>query len=114
MIASVVLQLALGLLIAVAANRARRRRLPGMVFMRSIILSAWVMPGVVIGIVWAIVLNEASYGLANLLLATVGVGGVAWLSNPNTALMSIVIANVWRGTAFRHDPAIRGAAVDSG
>jgi multiple sugar transport system permease protein len=99
-LASVVLQLALGLLIAVAANRARRRRLPGMVLMRSIILSAWVMPGVVIGIVWAIVLNEASYGLANLLLATVGIGGVAWLSNPNTALMSIVIANVWRGTAF--------------
>ena len=99
-LASVVLQLALGLLIAVAANRARRRRLPGMVFMRSVILSAWVMPGVVIGIVWAILLNEASYGLVNLLLATVGIGSVAWLSNPNTALMSIVIANVWRGTAF--------------
>ena len=99
-LASVVLQLALGLLIAVAANRARRRKLPGMVFMRSVILSAWVMPGVVIGIVWAIVLNEASYGLMNLLLSTVGVGGVAWLSNPNTALISIIIANVWRGTAF--------------
>ncbi len=99
-IASVVLQLALGLLIAVAANRARRRKLPGMVFMRSVILSAWVMPGVVIGIVWAIVLNEASYGLMNLLLSTVGVGSVAWLSNPNTALVSIIIANVWRGTAF--------------
>jgi multiple sugar transport system permease protein len=99
-LASVVLQLALGLVIAVAVNRARRRRLPGMVFMRSVILSAWVMPGVVIGIVWAIVLNEASYGLANLLLATVGVGGAAWLSSPNMALMSIVIANVWRGTAF--------------
>ena len=33
-------------------------------------------------------------------LATVRAGGVAWLSNPNTALMSIIIANVWRGTAF--------------
>src|SRR5215204_5370577 len=99
-LASVVLQLALGLLIAVAANRARRRRLPGMVFMRSVILSAWVMPGVVIGIVWAIVLNEASYGLTNLVLSAVGIGGVAWLSNPNTALLSIIIANVWRGTAF--------------
>jgi len=99
-LASVVLQLALGLLIAVAANRARRRRLPGMVFMRSVILSAWVMPGVVIGIVWAILLNEASYGLVNLVLSIVGIGGVAWLSNPNTALMSIIIANVWRGTAF--------------
>jgi multiple sugar transport system permease protein len=99
-LASVVLQLALGLLIAVAANRARRRRLPGMVFMRSVILSAWVMPGVVIGIVWAIVLNEASYGLMNLLLSTVGISSVAWLSNPDTALVSIIIANVWRGTAF--------------
>jgi multiple sugar transport system permease protein len=94
------LQLALGLLIAVAVNRARRRRLPGMVFMRSIILSAWVMPGVVIGIVWAIILNEASYGLANLVLTPVGLGGMAWLSDPNLALMSIIIANVWRGTAF--------------
>jgi multiple sugar transport system permease protein len=92
--ASVVLQLALGLLIAVAVNRARRRRLPGMVFMRSIILSAWVMPGVVI------ILNEASYGLANLVLAPVGLDGFAWLSDPNLALMSIIIANVWRGTAF--------------
>jgi multiple sugar transport system permease protein len=55
---------------------------------------------VVIGIVWAIIFNEASYGLANLLLAPVGLGDVAWLSDPNLALMSIVIANVWRGTAF--------------
>src|SRR5215217_4414583 len=88
-LASVVLQLLLGLLIAVAVNRARARRLPGMVFMRSVILSAWVMPGVVIGIVWAIIFNEASYGLANLLLAPVGLGDVAWLSDPNLALMSI-------------------------
>jgi multiple sugar transport system permease protein len=99
-VASVVLQLLLGLLIAVAVNRARVRHLPGMVFMRSVILSAWVMPGVVIGIVWAIIFNEASYGLANLLLAPVGLGDVAWLSDPNLALMSIIIANVWRGTAF--------------
>jgi multiple sugar transport system permease protein len=99
-LASIVLQLILGLAVALAANRARRRRLPGMVFVRSVVLSAWVMPGVVIGIVWAIILNEASYGLANLLLAAVGLGNVPWLSTPNTALMSIIIANVWRGTAF--------------
>src|ERR687884_722071 len=99
-LASIVLQLVLGLVVAVAANRARRRRLLGMVFVRSVILSAWVMPGVVIGIVWAIILNDASYGLANIVLSTLGLGTVPWLSTPNTALMSIIIANVWRGTAF--------------
>jgi multiple sugar transport system permease protein len=46
------------------------------------------------------VLNEASYGLANLVLSTVGIGGVAWLSSPQNALISIIVANVWRGTAF--------------
>jgi multiple sugar transport system permease protein len=99
-VASIVLQLVLGMVVAVAANRARRRRLLGMVVVRSVVLSAWVMPGVVIGIVWAIILNDASYGLANLLLAAVGLGPVSWLSTTNTALMSIIIANVWRGTAF--------------
>ncbi len=99
-VASIVLQLLLGLVIALAVNRASSRRLPGMVFMRSLVLSAWVMPGVVIGIVWAIVLNDADYGLANLLLGAVGLGSVPWLSTPSTALMSVVIANVWRGTAF--------------
>ena len=99
-VASIVLQLILGLVIAVAVNRASKRRLPGRVFMRSLVLSAWVMPGVVIGLVWAIVLNDADYGLANLLLGTVGLGSVPWLSTPSTALASVILANVWRGTAF--------------
>lgn len=99
-VASIVLQLAFGLVFALAVNRATRRRLPGMVFMRSLVLSAWVMPGIVIGIVWQIILNDADYGLANLLLALVGIDSVSWLSTPTMALFSVTLANVWRGTAF--------------
>jgi multiple sugar transport system permease protein len=98
--ASIALQLALGLVVAMAVNRASKRRLPGAVFMRTVVLSAWVMPGVVIGIVWQVIMNEANYGLANQILAIVGLGPVAWLSDPQNALMSIIAANVWRGTAF--------------
>lgn len=98
--ASIALQLVLGLAVAMAVNRASKRRLPGAVFMRTVVLSAWVMPGVVIGIVWAVVLNEASYGLANSILGIVGLGPVAFLSDSQNALMSIIMANVWRGTAF--------------
>jgi multiple sugar transport system permease protein len=99
-IGSLGLQMSLALLIALAVNRIGRRRLPGAVFVRTLVLTAWVMPGVVIGIVWSLVLNEASYGLFNSVLATFGLGSVAFLSNPQNALMSVIIANVWRGTAF--------------
>lgn len=97
---SIVLQLIFGLVIAMAVNRASRRSLPGAVFMRTVVLSAWVMPGVVIGIVWNLLLSEASYGLGNSILDVFGLGPVAFLSDPENALASAIIANVWRGTAF--------------
>lgn len=98
--ASIVLQLVLGLAIATAVSRAGRRGLPGAVAIRTVVLSAWVMPGVVIGIVWSIILNEAGYGMANSVLNALGQGSVAFLSDPQNALISIIVANVWRGTAF--------------
>lgn len=99
-LASIVLQIACGLTIAVAVSRAVRFGLPGASFMRAIVLSAWVMPGVIIGVIWGVVLNDAQQGLGNLLLDTIGLGPVSWLSDPDNALMSVVGANVWRGTAF--------------
>jgi len=99
-VASVVLQLTLGLLVAMALHRGVRRGLPGVSVVRVIILSAWIVPGVAGGIVWQLMFNEASYGFLNALLRTVGLSPVAWLSDPHMAVWSAVIANVWRGTAF--------------
>ena len=61
-VASVVLQLALGLLVALALHRAQTRRLPGVSFVRVVILCSWIVPGVASGIVWQLMFNEASYG----------------------------------------------------
>jgi multiple sugar transport system permease protein len=99
-VASVVLQLTLGLLVALALFRGVTRGLPGVSLVRIIILSAWIVPGVAAGIVWQLMFNEASYGFLNALLRIVGLSPVAWLSDPNMAVWSAVIANVWRGTAF--------------
>jgi len=99
-VASVVLQLTLGLLIALALNRGVKRRLPGVSLVRVTILSSWIVPGVAAGIVWQLMFNEASFGFLNELLRTVGIRPVAWLSDPNLAVWSATIANVWRGTAF--------------
>jgi multiple sugar transport system permease protein len=98
--ASVAGQLVLGLAIALVMQRAVARRLRGAVLVRSVVLSAWVMPGVLVGVIWQIVLNEGPYGLVNSALAAVGLGPVSWLSSSQLAVVSIVVANIWRGTAF--------------
>ena len=99
-VASVVLQLTLGLLVALALHRGVKRRLPGASIVRVIILSSWIVPGVAAGIVWQLMFNEASFGFLNALLRSAGLQPVAWLSDPNIAIWSAVLANVWRGTAF--------------
>ena len=98
--ASVAGQLLLGLGIALIVQRAVARRLHGAVLVRSVVLSAWVMPGILIGVVWQIVLNEGPFGLVNSFLTTVGLSPVSWLSDTKLAVVSVVTANIWRGTAF--------------
>ena len=99
-VSSVVLQLVLGLLVALALHRGMLRGLPGVSFVRVVILCSWIVPGVASGIVWQLMFNEASYGFFNALLKMMHLPPVAWLSDPQMAIWSAVIANVWRGTAF--------------
>jgi multiple sugar transport system permease protein len=99
-VASVVLQLLLGLLVALALHRGTKRGLPGVSFVRIVILACWIVPGVSAGIVWQLMFNEASYGFINGVLRLIGFRGIAWLSDPDIAIWSAVLANVWRGTAF--------------
>lgn len=99
-VASVVFQLLLGLLVALALARGAKRNLPGVSVVRIIILASWIVPGVAAGIVWQLIFSEASYGLFNSILRDFGLRPVQWLSNPTLALWSAIIANIWRGTAF--------------
>jgi multiple sugar transport system permease protein len=99
-VSSVVFQLLLGLLIALALNRGVKRRLWGIGLVRVVILSCWIVPGIAGGIVWQLMFNEASYGFLNGVFRAIGIPQVSWLSDPDMAIWSAVIANVWRGTAF--------------
>ena len=49
---------------------------------------------VAIAVVWKWLLNDG-YGLVNQLLARAGVGPVAWLTSPDTALVSLMLISVW-------------------
>lgn len=91
---------ALGLAVALMIARGERRGLPGMAAFRTLVLAAWVVPGIANGLIWQILFDEAPYGTLNSLLGAAGLGPVAWLSDPRMALVSAVIANLWQGTAF--------------
>lgn len=99
-IANLVIQIPLGLAIALALNEGQRRKIPGTIAVRTAVLTAWMAPGVLVGIVWQMLLSSSQYGIVNYLLETLGFARVNFLFDPNLALVSIIIANVWRGTAF--------------
>ncbi len=61
------------------------------------VLMAWVIPEIVAVYIWASVLNFQS-GSANQILLGLGLEKQRWLID--TPLLSIVLVNIWRGTAF--------------
>ena len=93
-------QLVLGFLIALLIHSGVRRQVAGTVATRTIVLAAWAIPGVLIGVIWRTLLNEGSYGIVNSLLSRTPLGSVRFLSDPQLALVSVIVANIWRGTAF--------------
>ena len=97
---SVVLQLGLGLLVAVLVDAARRGRLRGTLAVRAAVVSAWVVPGVLVGVLWRILLIENRSGIVNYGLSLVGLGPAPLLSSSALALVSVIVANSWRGCAF--------------
>jgi multiple sugar transport system permease protein len=97
---SVVGQQLFGLGISVLVMRGERRRLYGMTALRTIVLVAWVIPGIANGLIWQMLFSEAPFGAINSVLRLMHIAPVAWLSDPGIAMVSAVVSNVWRGTAF--------------
>lgn len=98
--ASVTFQMIFGFLIALAVDQGARRGMRASIVTRTAVLSAWAIPGVLIGIIWGILYQQSAGGILNYILSLVGLGPVPFLSDPEVALASVTIANVWRGTAF--------------
>ena len=100
-LASVFFQLLFGFLSALAVVWGENKGLRiSPVIVRTIILSAWVLPGVAVGIVWKMLLSEANYGILNYYIKLLIGEKIMFLSSPKWALFSVILANIWRGTAF--------------
>ena len=99
-LSSIVLHVLFGLVLALAIDYGIRRGLRGHLTTRVSVLLAWIVPGIIIGLIWKVMLVESPLGAINYLLGTVGVGPVPFRSNPDLALISTIVAGTWRGTAF--------------
>jgi multiple sugar transport system permease protein len=96
---SVLFQMFLGFLLALAVDRGAKRGMKTSIVTRTAVLSAWAIPGVIIGIIWSILYEQSAAGILNYLLGSIGLS-VPFLTDPQVALASVTITNIWRGTAF--------------
>jgi len=99
-VSSIVLHTLCGLLLALAIDYGVRRGLRGHLTTRVSVLLAWIVPGIIIGLIWKVMLVESPLGAINYLLGTVDIGPIPFRSNPTLALVSTIVAGTWRGTAF--------------
>ncbi|HEY3067316.1 MAG TPA: sugar ABC transporter permease [Methylomirabilota bacterium] len=94
---SVSLQFAGGFAAALLLHQTFR----GRALVRTLTLLPWIIPGVVVALIWEF-LYQPNYGAINDLLGRLGLmtEKVAWLSNPSLAMSAVIATNVWRGVPF--------------
>lgn len=86
-----------GLGLAVLLDRPLRAR---SVF-RAILLIPMMLPPVVVGVVWRLMLN-ADFGAVNGTLKSIGINteALTWTASPKLALMSVIAVDIWQWTPF--------------
>ena len=94
-ILAVALELLLGLALALLLNRTRWYVAP----MRLALLLPMMVTPIVVGLIFLMMFN-GTHGVFNFFLESLGFSKHAFLADPRTALLSIVVADVWQWTPF--------------
>src|SRR5215475_11199482 len=92
-----VFKLALGLWLAMLLNR----HFKGKAFIRAFILLPFIIPTVLSTFAWKWMFDP-TFSVINWSLFHLGLitGRINWLGNPQLAMISVIIVNVWRGVPF--------------
>ncbi|HEY4388815.1 MAG TPA: sugar ABC transporter permease, partial [Ktedonobacteraceae bacterium] len=92
---SVLGQFVLGFGFALLLNE----RWPGNRLMRALVMIPWVMPGISVALTWSLIFN-GQLGLLNDLLLRWNLPPQQWLADPNMAMVTVIIANIWKAFPF--------------
>ena len=92
-----VFKLALGLWLAILLNRNFR----GKAFTRAFILLPFIIPTVLSTFAWKWMFDP-TFSVLNWVLYRLGAitGRINWLGDPDLAMISIMVVNIWRGVPF--------------
>lgn len=95
--ASVTLETMLGIAMALLLHR----RFAGRGGVRALAMLPWALPTAVMALAWAWIFND-NFGVLNDLLRRSGLAPhpIAWLGQPATAMIAMVVADVWKTTPF--------------
>jgi len=96
-VADVFVGIPLGFLSALALNR--RLKLQGVIL--AVVLLPYVLPPIVHALIWKWAFNP-DYGFINQTLLRFDIikDSIYWLTDPKLALLALIFANLWQGTAF--------------
>ena len=92
----VIIELSLGLSIAMLLND----RFPGVQILRALLIIPMMIPPIVSALMWKVILIPTNQGVLNYFLSSLGIGPVAWLGDSGTALISMIIIDVWIYSPF--------------
>jgi multiple sugar transport system permease protein len=93
--AAVAGQMVLGFALALLCSKIIR----GRVVYRAIFILPILIPGIVIGAMWKLMYNF-DFGLINAMLASVGIAPQDWLGDASTALLAVIVVDIWHWTPF--------------
>jgi multiple sugar transport system permease protein len=95
--AALVLEFSIGLGLALLLNTQMR----GRGFFRATLLVPMMLPTVVVGVVWRLMLN-ANFGAINGTLKDFGLNteSLTWTASPRLAFLSVIVVDVWQWTPF--------------
>lgn len=94
---SVVLETVLGVVFALVLNAEFK----GRALVRAAVLVPWAIPTIVSAKMWAWIMHD-QFGVMNAMLKSAHLidHNIAWTADPNYALWSVVLVDVWKTTPF--------------
>ena len=87
----------IALVLAVMLNQG----LKGEGIFRTMVFLPHVTATVAVAMIWLWIYAPTDNGLANMALGLFGFENSAWLTNPNTSLMSVLLVTIWQGIGLK-------------